>query len=186
MQRDLRIVGRISRTGRMAVTKPDAKYVRGDCEISAWQVQRRSDLDGVIQPLVTAFAADGGGNLPRGLNGRERPLIALSVVAISGCLCGLARCAGVGQPAMFGVGDDDGSVVELDLEAGPTAHNAGGGEYAGWLAVSAKKIVTDLDLTHRGPATGSRQRRVEGKRLPDGRPRRDDDHLRAVHAGRQP
>ncbi len=88
----------------------------------------------------------------------------------------------VGQPLVGGIGDDRGAVGELDRVAGAGVQNLGGGDHPGGPAVGVEQLVADLDLTHRGPAGGRRQGRVQRQRLTDRRTRGDDDHLAWVQA----
>ena len=83
---------------------------------------------------------------------------------------------------MLLVGDQNGAVGELDLIAGPTGHDLGGGHHAGRQAIGVEQLIADLDLAHGGPASRRRQRGVQGQGLAHTGPRRHDDHLTRMQA----
>ena len=68
------------------------------------------------------------------------------------------------------------------LVARPAQHHVRGGHHPRGLPVGAQQFITDGDVAHGRPAGRRRQGRVQGQRLPDPRPGRDDDHLARVQA----
>ena len=81
---------------------------------------------------------------------------------------------------MLGVGDDPFPIGELDFEAWAAGQHVGRRHDPNRPTVSAKQEVADGDLAHGRPSEGRRQRCVEGQRLADARPGRDDHHLPRV------
>jgi hypothetical protein len=80
------------------------------------------------------------------------------------------------------VGHDHRAVRELDLVARAAMHDRRGRDDLDRPAVGTHQPVAPGDLAHRGPAVRCRQRGVQGERLADARPGRDDDHLARVQA----
>src|SRR5680860_1417354 len=100
---------------------------------------------------------------------------------LSGCPDNLVPADG-DQPLVLCIGDDHRAVGELDLEARATRHHLGCSGHHGRASVAAEHKLANRNPTHRGPARGCGKRRVQCQRLPDGRPRRHDDHLPRVQA----
>jgi hypothetical protein len=84
---------------------------------------------------------------------------------------------------MLGIGDDDGSVRELDFVAGPAAQHLGRRDNGRRPAVGPEQLVADRDVRHGRPAGRGRERRVQGERLPHRWPCRDDDEVGRLEAG---
>jgi hypothetical protein len=86
---------------------------------------------------------------------------------------------------VLAVGHDHRAVRELHLVAGSPRHGPGRRDDAGRAAVRAQQEVADPDVAHRRPPGRRRQRRVQGQRLTDGRPRGEDHELAGVQPVRQ-
>jgi len=78
---------------------------------------------------------------------------------------------------MLAVRDDDLAIRELDLVAGTPVHHVRGRNYGRRPPVRADQLIAGGDLTHGRPAGRRRERRIDRKGLPNGRPCRDDNHL---------
>ena len=84
---------------------------------------------------------------------------------------------------MLGIGDDDGSVRELDFVAGPAAQHLGRRDNGRRPAVGPEQLVADRDVRHGRPAGRGRERCVQGERLPHRWSCRDDDEVGRLEAG---
>ena len=78
---------------------------------------------------------------------------------------------------MLSIGDDDRAIGELDLIARPAQHDLRRGHYPRRQPVGVEQLVTDRDVTHRGPAGRCGQGGVQRERLAHAWTRRHDDHL---------
>jgi hypothetical protein len=83
---------------------------------------------------------------------------------------------------MVRIGDDDGTVIELDLVAGAAVHDLGRGHNLRGLAVGPDQLIANADLAHRRPSSWRWQRGVEREGLAHGGPGGYDDHLTGMQA----
>ena len=136
----------------------------------------------MIEPRVLGGAAQRLSDIASGPNLREGALIAHAVVA-DGCrLSGLAGRPRLREPLVLLVSDDARAVRERHPVARAAGPRLTDGHDARGTALLVEHLVAGLDLSHRRPAGGRRDRRIQCQCLPNSRTSRDDDELSGVQA----
>ena len=172
--RDLGVGRREPCRGGVSVAQPDTERVRHEGQVGVGQVERGSDVDGVVGPTIS-----------RGAVQRRRKL--LSRTDRGGPAAGQTpHGTGSGRPLVLGVRDDLRPVVERHSVAGAVHHDLRHCYDEGRRPVGGDELVADLDVAHRRPAGGGRERCVEREGLADGGTRGNDNHLSGVQPVRQP
>ena len=161
--------------------KPHPQGVRRNGQVGFGQVEGLGHAHRVVGPVVNGWAAQRPGDLLGGHDlGRDR------LGELPGTPAHLRvippGAAGPGEPLVLGVRDDDLSVGELDLVAGPSVHRLGGRHDRHQATVRPEQLLPDSDLPHGRPPGRRRQRGIQRQRLADGRSSCDNDHLAGVQA----